>query len=896
MLHRLRDAWLGRWGRFVASHPWLTLAACLALSAAGILLTVWRLEIRTERSELVSTELPWNKRYANYKVNYPRWNDVIVCIDGEPGNAEVDDLARRLGEQLRTLPWIAAADAGFNVSDAGPRLFLTAGQATFEQTLSDLRQARRVAAASNPNALIAMVVGELAKGSGDAADLVRLEELITPYVTALNRGEPDFSFLDPRQAGFRPLVTETGSGRLRYLRVHMKSEGEGLGGFAEEVRLLREEIARFMASEPLRPSLEWGVTGIPTIEADETAQSVRDSTKASIIAAVLITLLMLVSYRGLVVPLLAMAGLGIGLAWAFGWIVLSVGHLQVLSVTFCSILMGLGIDYALLFVSRLELIRDEESSIVTATERVFKSVGPGMITGAIVTAAAFASTAPTQFTGMAEMGIIAGGGILLCVVAMLSAFPAALAATGRWKRFIRHRAGGEGAPFARGWLDVFFMRPWVTLAAIAAISAVLLAFAWRVHYDGNVLKLQAPGVESVHWEHRIVEDDATSIWAGLSTPRPEEAAEQTRRFLALEGMVSSVGGMGMLFPPNLEERMAQVAALAAEPVEAPSIASGVDSTLTQLASIRAGLSLQLLRGGVPEPIKARLRRINESITQADAAVREAPAETRERVWARLAASFESSRRSLAEWLSGALESRPPGPQDLPPMLRDVWVGLDGSWLLMAFPAPDPQGRSILDPARLAAFVSALRSADPEVLGPPVQIHESSRVIIRSYLIAAALAIGSILILLYLDFRSISDSLCSLVPITFGYIGAFGAMGIAGESLNFANLIIMPLIFGIGMDASVNILHRWRQEPGGAPPGLSGGTGRGITLAMLTTMIGFGSLLVSDHRGIKSLGFVMLAGIGSALLACYIILPAVLALRRSSTWAQPSVPTPSASLD
>ena len=111
-----------------------------------------------------------------------------------------------------------------------------------------------------------------------------------------------------------------------------------------------------------------------------------------------------------------------------------------------------------------------------------------------------------------------------------------------------------------------------------------------------------------------------------------------------------------------------------------------------------------------------------------------------------------------------------------------------------------------------------------------------------------------------------------------YDGAFEFMGLFGVPLNFANIIVMPLIFGIGVDAGVHMVHRWRQEPYGRPAGLSGGTGRGISLTMASTMIGFGCMLLAEHRGIRSLGFVMLAGLGVCLLACYTVLPPVLRLR------------------
>ncbi len=167
-----------------------------------------------------------------------------------------------------------------------------------------------------------------------------------------------------------------------------------------------------------------------------------------------------------------------------------------------------------------------------------------------------------------------------------------------------------------------------------------------------------------------------------------------------------------------------------------------------------------------------------------------------------------------------------------------------------------------------------------MIGPPVQIYESSKLIKTEYIKAAVYAVAAILLLLFLDFRSLPDALCAMAPVAIGFVGVFGLMGLLGQQLNFANIIVLPIIFGIGAGTGVHVVHRWRAEPHGKPAGLSGGTGRAITLTMVTTMIGFGCMLLAQHRGIRSLGLVMVIGLGVTLLACYTVLPAILRLRPS----------------
>lgn len=890
MHERVRDVLLRRWGWVVTSYPKLTLALCLALAAVSVFFTARYLEFRPDRSDLVDRELEWNKRYAEYKRDFPRWNDLIICIDGTPGDPAVDNLARTLADSLREEKRIADADAGFYVTQASPRIFRIAPPREFDALLDQLQQARRVASAPNVNAFLSVALGALAQADNQTGSASQLEKVLSPFVTALDGGQPSFDFLTPGAADWQPLVSEMGSGRLRFVQVKFVETGSGVNQVASDLKWLRQRVRDFIAAQPVT-DIEWGVTGVPAIEADETAQSMRDSTIASIIALVLITALMLIVFRGLTVPLLAAGSLLIGLAWSFGWLIISVGHLQVLSVVFSVILLGLGIDFALHVAARLELLAKDHELLSVAIPRVYAGIGPGMLTGAITTAAAFACTALTQFTGMKEMGIIAAGGIILCMIAVLSAFPAALAITGRWDKIIRQRPGGETAHFARGRLDFADARPVRTLIYTAAFAGLLLFGAMRVTYDSNVLNLHPPGIESVVWERKVVDEASQSVWAALVETDAADAPALVDRLNALD-QVSDVGGMGLLFPRDRDERAQRIAELRTQDSSTPEASTGLSDILNRLRIVEVSLRQRISHGD--DELKAQLLPMTTQLDQAIRHANAASAEEQQQRWDALNAAFLASQTDLAKWIDEALQPGEITPNDLPEVLRSQWVGKDGKWLLKIYPTPDDRNRPILDPERLGTFVSAVRTVSPDALGPPVQIYESTRLIKREYVKACAYAIAAILILLLLDFRSLADALCAMLPVALGFLGVFGLMGPLGIALNFANIIVLPLIFGIGVDAGVHAVHRWRSEPYGRPAGLSGGTGRGISLTMATTMIGFGSMLFAQHRGIQSLAFVMLVGLGVTLLACYTALPAILKLRliRMEKHGKTVAPTPS----
>jgi hypothetical protein len=879
MHERIRDRILGNWGRWVASHPLVTLSISLPLAIACVWLAAARLEFRPDRSDLIDPGRSWNQRYHQYKEVFPRANeDVIVALEATP-EAPADELARAIAQRLVADSRVASADAGFDASECSPRLFLMAPRDRFDATLREIAAARSLAGAPDAAAGLDLLLRGLSESRTDAGPdaLRRLDDILAPYLDAATGAAPDFSPLSPRRPRWQPLASD-GVESLRYVRVHFKDgRGGGVNTFGANLAWLRRTVGGIVGHSSA-PQTRWGVTGIPAIESDETTQAIRDSRMASILALLLITLVMAVAFRGLRVPLLAAAALLVGMAYSFGWLIVTVGHLQLLSVVFSVILLGLGIDFALLYVTRLELVADEHRNLASATSRVYRRVGPGMVTGAVTTASAFLAIALTDFKGMAEMGVIAAGGILLCMIAVLSVFPALLALTGQWKRIIRHRPGGETAHFAHGRLDAVDAHPVATLLVAGLAVAALAAGAMRVRYDPNVLNLQSEGVESVQWEKRLVEQDARSAWAAVVLARPEQAASLAARLRAVPD-VSAVDAMGRVVPPDLKERMDAVAALRAETLDLPAASPGIPAVLERLREVRRGLEAwSRLPGSPTQASRAMADRIGMALESAEAM----SAAARDETWRRLQAAFAPAQKELAAWVEEALLPLPPGPQDLPALLRDLWVGTDGSWLLQVQPQTDPIGRSILDPRRLEPFVTAIRDAlvgtGAAVIGPPVQIYESSELIKGEYRKAAALAVAAILLLLFLDFRNLADTLCAIMPVFVGFLGAFGLMGLFGVPLNFANIIVLPIIFGIGVNAGVHVVHRWRLEPFGRPRGLSGSTGRAITLTMLTTIIGFGCLMIAEHRGIRSLGFVMVIGLGVTLLACYTALPALLRLR------------------
>ncbi len=855
-----RHALLTWWARAVTARPWTVLLVSFALAAGAISITAARLEFRSDRSDLVDPSLDWQQRYSAFKKAFPRWDDAVVVIDTRSAESPViEAFVSELAAALRNDDRFNSVTDGIDPARAPATLLLTAPTEEVRAQAAQLARATPILAA--PTLADLLTFSTLAPTRISAEDRNQLTGLLQ-RTALVAQG-------DPSPLLFPPLPVErltVGDGKLIVLLIALADKGAGATApKTSGIAALRAHIES-LRTKPDFANVQAGVTGVPVLESDEAALSMRDATRASILALILIASLMMIVYRGAVVPLLAIASLLIGVAWSFGYLTLIVGHLQLLSVVFAIMLLGLGVDTAVHLIARLELVHPDHAHMPEAVAQAFRGVGPGVLTGAFTTAAAFGATAFTKFDGVAEMGIIAAGGVLLCTLSVMSCFPAALEILPFPERRLRTRPGGERKPFMGGSLNFVDHHPGPFILLWAALLVGFGVAASYIRYDSDLMKLLPDTTESVRWEEALRQADAQSVWHAVVRTESMEEASQLTRTLEKLGPVGGVGGVAMLVPSPAEVRAKVdiVRTIIPKPPTTP-----VDTTQSSIRDIRpvARRTAELFKETDPE-LRAAAVRI---------------AQVSDENLARVNAVYARERSDLAQRIRTLRAGALPTPDELPPALHDQFVGVDGSLLLRVFPAANTENpeESPLAPAQLSEFASAVLRVAPQATGPAIQIYESTSLIGRAYLIAAALAAGAILVILFLDFRSLVDVVCALTPVLCGLTLLLGTLAIFGVRLNLANTIVMPLIIGLGVDSGVHALHRWRAQPLDSPAGLAGGSGRAITMTTATTAIGFACMMAGSHRGMASLGLVMTLGLVFVWLATVFLLPAVLRVRTTA---------------
>jgi hopanoid biosynthesis associated RND transporter like protein HpnN len=586
-------------------------------------------------------------------------------------------------------------------------------------------------------------------------------------------------------------------------------------------------------------------------------------------------------YRGIRNPFLTVTTLLVGTVWAMGWMTLTVGHLNILSATFAVMLIGMG-DYGVLWVTRYEENRNAGHGVRSALRRTAAGGGPSILTAATATAFAFFAAMLADFQAVAELGWIAGSGVLMCALSCFTVLPAMLCLCDRRSSFVAKRESGsrhilsieERRPRIenRGWLPVLSRRPRWVIAGGLGLTALLAFQALRVKYDHNLLHLQAQDLSSVQWEMTLVKHTEGASWHALSLAAdPAEALRMKARFEKLPE-VSRVVEVASLVPPDQDRKLVQLRDIQTRLQSLPERGEVIPHSPPVVAGLKAKLGL--LARKLPASANGGAQRVVRDLRQSLIALdRKLGGMSEPLAAARLKTFEERLTADLLENLRQLRDASTPAAitlDDLPAQMRERYIGKNGKWLLQVF-ARD----CLWDHAPLQAFVDKVRAVDPGATGKPFGTLYGLKSLKSGFQWAGLYALLAIVLVFLADFRHFRHTLLALAPLVMGVVISLGVMGLLGLSLNPANMIAFPLILGVGAVYGVHVVHDYLVQGAAPRYTLSYIIGRAILVMALTNMIGFGTLAISSHRGLSSLGFTLMLGVCCCMVTALVFLPAVL---------------------
>jgi hopanoid biosynthesis associated RND transporter like protein HpnN len=888
LVHRLLARFVGQVCRF----PRSVLAAALLLCGLSAYLAATRLEYRTHRDDLMSPDKECQKRWRQHLAEFGNDDDLVVVVKGAD-RPRMKEALEAVARRIERDPGLF--DRLFYKVDLRPLrnralLFLPGEEI---QQIHDGLEPMRPLLQLGPGAWRFFTLQRLVQWADLKLAVVRPGQPLSPadeqffrQLVAITRAA-DAALADPAEyrnpwGSFTPerpdqddLLAEpqyffSGDGVLAFLLVRpIQEEGSFTAARAsvEKLRAILAEVG------PEFPGLEMGLTGIPVLENDEMVATRHDSELASWLALAGVAALYLVVFRGPYYPMLTVGTLLVGIAWAMGWLTLTVGHLNILSATFAVMLIAMG-DYGVLWVTRYEHARRAGKDVRSALVHTATHVAVGNLTAATALALAFFAAMLADLQAVAELGWIAGCGVLLCALACFTVLPAVLTLADR-----RGSLAGPGdvlpfAPQADGWLPRLSGRPRLVIGGALALAAAFGAFATRVGYDHNLLHLQSPELDPVKWEMTLIEHTTGASWHALScTNTPEEALALKARYERLPE-VSRVVEVASLVPRDQEHKLALLRDVQKRLETLPPRGGPVPHEPPDGADLRLALGalaarLQPLGSSAAAPLLGELHASTQALHDRLAAMPEGQATERLGEFeGRLKGDLAESLHRLRE-VSAAV---PITVDDLPPSLRERFIGQNGKWLLRVF-ARD----CLWDFEPLEHFTEQVRTVDPEATGKPFGTVEGLHALKQGFLWAGLYALAVIVVVLLADFRSLRHALIAVAPLAMGMVLVLGVMGLCGLHLNPANLIALPMILGVGIDNGVHVLHDYLLRRAEGRSTISRAIGRGVLVKAVTTAIAFGTLMVSTHRGLFGLGLILTLGVVCCMATALVFLPAVLRL-------------------
>ncbi|MEE3253938.1 MAG: MMPL family transporter, partial [Nitrospinota bacterium] len=514
--------------------------------------------------------------------------------------------------------------------------------------------------------------------------------------------------------------------------------------------------------------------------------------------------------------------------------------------------------------------------ILPSLQNTLQGTGQGNLSGAITTAMAFGAMVLTDFIGIVELGWIAGWGILFCMVAMILLLPALVTLEEKWRKpHLPKLKKKPVSPKIRG-LDKIFNHYKLIIVVCSLLVLVALFSLRKNFFDYNLLNLQARGTEAVKYEMRILENAGRSAWSAAFLADSLEEVQQKEAKLKNLSTVENVESIATMVPDNqiqnaefVKENLAPM--FSEIFVEEENESFSLKALKKTLKRIRFKLQG---REGKEDKVAQAAREIDKFFKKNETLEPELVEAGLESFSNKLFVDY----RKLMEDFKLNAKPRLIEISGIPKSLRERYISDQGKFLITVFPSVD-----IWNIEKREQYLKDLRSVDSNVTGSAVHMFNSTRLMTEGYINGGIYAMTAIVIYVFIVFRNLRTVLFILVPVLAGSIWTLGIMDLTGLKLNMANLVILPLILGIGVVNGIHITHRYREEKDKNQVVLSKSTGQAVILSSLTTMIGFGSMMVADHYGVYSLGLVLSLGVFCCLIASITFLPALLKLSTAKNW-------------
>jgi hopanoid biosynthesis associated RND transporter like protein HpnN len=846
-------------------RPWTVIVLSVMLATAAGVYSVNHFAINTDINRLISPDLPWRQREHALRAAFPQGSNIILAVVDAPTSEAAGKATTMLADALSGRPDVfrsvsAAAETPFFERSA--LLYLPTEQVA--ATTNALQQAGPLIEMMSADPSLrglarALSAGVTGAAVGEGPGLDPLAAVLSRTSSALE----DVLAGKTTQFSWRELVSGQSArpGDLRrFIEIHPVLDYAAL----EPGKTASDAVRRTVADLKLHDRFGANVrlTGSVPI-ADQEFATIQEGALFNAVATIAIVLVILwLALRSARIILAVFLTVAIGLAITAAVGLMMVGALNLISVAFAVLFVGIGVDFGIQFSVRYRAERHAVDDLRKALANAAEHISVPLSLAAAATAAGFLSFVPTDYRGVSELGQIAGVGMIIAFIGSVTVLPALLTI---------FNPPGESEPLGYAALapvDSFMERHRMPiLIGTVALVVAGLPLLYFLEFDFNPIDLRNPGAESIATYLDVRNDPTVGANAIDVLAASPAAAGQIAQRLSKVPEVSQALTLASFVPADQDRKLALIGnatrtlmpALRASKHPLPTDAENVS------ALKRAQQLLDRVAGKQAGPGRLEARRL-----AADLGLLAAAGET-ERT--RAASVFLAPLQTALAGLRLALQPQPVTEATLPPEIRRQWIAADGRARVQVLPKGDPN-----DNQTIRNFARAVQAVEPAATGGPIAIVESGRTIIRAFIEAGLWALISIAILLWLTLRRVRDVLLTLIPLLVAGVVTLELCVVFGLALNFANIIALPLLLGIGVAFKIYYMISWR---GGQSQVLQSPLTRAVFFSALTTATAFGSLWFSNHPGTSSMGKLLALSLACTLAAAVLFQPVLMGPPRAN---------------
>lgn len=863
---RLLAAWVG----LVCRRAWVVVIISSLAAAAGLAYTVTHISINTSITDMLSAELPFRRHLLAIDQAFPILDkQIVVVIEGRQAEA-LDQATERLAEGLRAqsseisevfypegmaffrrngllyLEPSELEDLADRLADAQPLLAVLAADSSLRGLAEVLAEARSADPAQRQaldsafdamaETLEALAVGQpatlswqnLLRGDSVPDDPLRRLVLVKPVL--------NFASLEPVSAALATI----------------------------------EDQARALGITPDN-GLQLRITGETVMLQDELT-SVRDGIGlVGLISFILVALLLILCFRSLRLVLATVITLIFGLIWTACFAAVAIGQLNIISVAFAVLFIGLSVDFGIHYALRVLETFGADQPLATAQHRAAVGCcGPLTLT-ALAAAIGFLSFLPTDYRGLSELGLISGAGMFIALFANLTVLPALLQLMPPKVRASVNKPVAPKLSRFTGFRRVFVWSPRVIVAIALVLGLLASAILPFARFDDDPLNLRDPKSPSVATLLELLDDPRIEPYEAQILRPDLASAEALADELSKLPEVEAAVTLADLVPKDQGAKLDIIEEISffltpvLVPAPAPPMADG--------ARLAAKQALENELAGFAETGSQAAGRLRTALAQTGNGN-----DTLEALEAALFYWLPDRIEALGE----SLEAGDVALTDLPTPLVARAQAADGQALIRVLPSED-----LRDSEARERFVDAVLAIAPGATGGPVIIVAAGEAVRSAFYEAAVLAVVLISVLLIVLLRSVTDSLLVLGPTVLATLLTVAFSALIGPAFNLANVIVLPLLFGLGVAGGIHMVLRSRKH--GSVVAEASSTPRAVAYSALTTIGSFGALAMSKHLGTASMGKLLTLAIAMTLLANLVVLPALLRLRETG-WRSGSTET------